>query len=117
MFEDIYKGRNLKEEIREHVQNQIQKGIEQSINRGNDKWIVDIVASQMNDKLDEVIGMYFGFFTSDEIIAVMDWNKSDLGIRLQQFNDEIMTPFISDFFNTAMEKMFTMHFEEPVGEA
>jgi hypothetical protein len=118
MFEDIiYNGRDLKEEIRKFVAEQIQRGIEQSINRGNDEWIVNLCEEEMTKNLDNVVQMYTDFFSPDEIAAILDWNKSDLGIRSAKFNDEKMTPFIMGFFNNVMKRVIEradMLFDDPI---
>ena len=121
MFEDlIHDGRDLKEEIREWLTGQLKKAIVQSHERENEKWIVDLCEEEMTKQLDNVVQMYTDFFTSDEIAAILDWNKSELGIRSVKFNDEKMTPFILNFFNTVMARVMEramFEIEEPVGEA
>lgn len=122
MFEDIiYNDRDLKEEIKEFVSEQIQKGIEQSMKKEeNEEWIVKLCEDEMNKNLDHVVQMYTDFFSPDEIAAILDWCKSDLGVRSARFNEEKMTPFILDFFKIVMEKVVertSLMFEDPLGNA
>ena len=122
MFEDIiHDGRNLVEEIREYVSEQVKRGIEISVDRGGEDWIVALCEEEMTKNFDRIVQMYTDYFTPAEIAEILDWSKSDLALRTTKFNDKIMTPFILEFFNTVMKKVFErdakLMYEEPAGEA
>lgn len=113
MFEDIYKVKpNVKEELKEIIQDQIDQAIAHSMEKGEDPRIIDRFSVLLDDELDTVTELYLTNFNTEELVAVIDWTNSDLGKKAVKFSMDNINPIVLGIFNKVLKEMFDGMFDD-----
>lgn len=109
MFEDVLKVRpNVKQEIKDLLIGQVEKAFQQKIGEEHDEEALRAMykfKEAIDSKIDDFVKLYTEIFTTDEMIAMLDWAKSDLGIRADEFNANYIIPQCLDMLQVVIDEM------------
>ena len=109
MFEDVLKARpNVAQEIKDLLVGQVEKAFAHKIDKEHDEEILRAMykfKEAMDDKLDDFAKLYTEHFTTEEMIVLLDWSKSDLGMRAEEFNAEKIIPQCLEMLQDVIDEM------------
>ncbi len=109
MFEDVLKVRpNVKQEIKDLLVGQVDKAFARKIDEEQDEETLRAMnkfKEAVDSKLDDFVKLYTEHFTTDEMIVMLDWAKSDLGIRAEEFNADYIIPQSLGLLENVIDEM------------